>query len=344
MINDQVSRYDQTQMTKMKTLIHVLTMAALPVWLAGCGEGGHSHDGHGHGGHGHGAHADEEAPTEVTLTEAVVRKHEIGVENVSVHTLQQTFSVPARVAFNEETVAHVGALVSGRVSDMKAQIGGVVKKGEVLFVIESPELGRAQNAFLQALDAEAAAEAGIALAENNASVVKAAAEVTAAATQLVLAEKSAVVKLADADVKAAEARLSFAENSAAVNKAEADLKTAAAAVALANNNARVTQMQGLIDAALPVQKRAREFYASGKKLEGSGAIAKAELKRREAAMLTADANVKTAQAALEQAKAEQARDQQSAAATSQAATATIAQARAQQVRDSAAASRGRSPL
>ena len=333
MINNQASG------TKMKTMISILFAATLPLWLGGCGQGGHSqHEpghGHEHGEHGH--HADEEAPSEVTLSEATIRRHGIEIANVSDREMQSTFSVPARVAFNEETIAHVGALVSGRISDMKAHIGETVKKGDVLFVIESPELGRAQNSFLQALDANATAWAAKVLAENNATVTKVAAGVLAAATQLALTQKTAVVKAAEADVKSAEALLTFAENSATVDKAKADLRTAFATVALANNNATIATAQGKLDGAQPVLKRAQEFYESGKKLAESGAIANAELKRRESAMMTANAEVTTARAALAQAKAELARDQQAAVADEQAATATLAQVRAQQTRDITAA-------
>lgn len=318
----------------MKILIHTLTTAILLLWMAGCGEGGPSH-GHGHG-HGH-VHGDESPPKEVELTEAVVRKLGIELESVSLQELQPTFSVPARVAFNEETMAHVGALVSGRISEMKVHIGETVKKGDVLFVIESPELGLAQNAFLQALDANATAKATVTLAQNNATVVKAAAELKASASHLTLAEKSAVVQQAEADVKSAEAMVALAENSVAIQKAQADLITAKAALVLADNNATVTAAQGKLEAAEPLLKRAEELYASGRKLAESGAIATTELKRRETAMMTADAEVVTARAALAQAKAEQKRDQLAATAAEQAATATLAQARAQQIRDITAA-------
>jgi cobalt-zinc-cadmium efflux system membrane fusion protein len=234
-------------------------------------------------------------------------------------------------------MAHVGTLVNGRVSEMKAHIGDTVKQGEVLFTIESPELGQAQNAFLKALNANATAWAAVTLAENNATVAEAAAELKVAATQLVIAEKSAVVKQAKADVNATEALLEYAKNSSAVVKAQADLKTATATVALTNNNATVATAQGKLDATQPVLKRAQALYESGKKLAKSGAIAITELKRRESAMMTANAEVMTARAALKQAKAKLARDQQAAIAAEQAATAILAQSRALQTRDIVAA-------
>ncbi len=268
----------------MKKLIQIFTIAALPFWLGGC-DGGHGHD-HSHSGHGH--HGDEKPPVEVTLSEAAIKQHKIeplGI--VKRHTLRPTFSAPARVALNEETMAHVGTLVNGRVSKMQVHIGDTVKQGDVLFTIESPELGTAQNAYLQALDAEAAARPAIALAENNAGVVKAGAE-----------------------MKATEALLALAENPAPINQARSRL-----------------------DDINPVLQRARELYESGKKLAASGALAAAELKRRETSMQTAAAEVQAAEAALALAKAQQAQDIVAAKGKLATATASLKAAEAQKAKD-----------
>ena len=279
MINNQFS----ITKNKMKKLIHIFTMIAigsLPVWLSGCG------DGDGHAGHGHGAHGDEAVSTEVTLSEAAMRQHEITTVPVKVQMLRPTFSVPARVAFNHETMAHVGTLVKGRVSDMNVHLGDTIKKGDVLFTIESPELGMTQNAFLKALDSEAAARPALQLAQNNAGVAQ-----------------------AQAAVKAAEAMLT-----------------------LANNPSFVAQAKGKLDAAKPVLQRATELFASGKKLAVEGALAATELKRREAAVQTATADVQSAEAALAQAKAQQTSDIVTIKAKTEAADAGLKAAQAQQAK------------
>ena len=302
----------------MKPHIQILIAATLPFWLGGCGQGGghdHPHDGHAHG-HGHDDHAEEEASSDsnVTLSAAAIKQHGIKIGFATQQTLLPTYSAPARVAFNEETMAHVGTLVNGRVITMKAHIGDTVKQGDVLFTIESPELGAAQNAYLQTLDTETAAKPAITLAENNAGVAKAGAE-----------------------MKAAQALLVLAENPAAVNQAKADRDAATATVELAKNAASIAQAQGKLDAAKPVLQRARELYESGKKLAASGALAAAELKRRETATQTAAAELQANQAALDRAKAQQIRDLRNAEAMVKAADAALAQAEAQQVRDIVAA-------
>ena len=135
---------NQIKMT-MNLISKSMLIGALVIGVVGCSQGGgHSH-GHGHG-HSHG-HGDEARPDKVTLSEAAVREHGLKVEIVTAREIQPRITVPARVAFNEETTAHVGSLVSGRVSTMKAHIGELVKEGDVLFEITSPELGKAQNAF-----------------------------------------------------------------------------------------------------------------------------------------------------------------------------------------------------
>jgi cobalt-zinc-cadmium efflux system membrane fusion protein len=345
----------------MKTLLKIIMALTLPIWLGGCG-GGDSH-GHDHGAHGHGGHEDEEAPTEVTFSAAVVAQHKIEVANVERHTLRPTFSVPARVAFNAETIAHVGTLVKGRVSDLKARLGDTVKKGGVLFTIESTELGAAQNGFLQALDAAAAALPAIALAENDPGMAKAEAEMKAAEAMLALAQNPATINKAKADIDAAAATVELAKNSKAINKAKADLDAASAMVELAKNSKAinkakadldaasamvelsrkskvVAQAQGKLDAAKPVLLRAKQLFESGKKLEEDGAIAAAELKRRETAMQSAAAEVFAAQATVQQAEAQQQRDLKAATAGEQAAQAGLQQAGAQQQRDFKAAAAG----
>jgi membrane fusion protein, heavy metal efflux system len=103
----------------------------------------------------HDSHVDE-----VKLSEAAVRLSGIRVEAASKRSLTASFVTSARVAFNAEAMAHVGSVVSGRVVDIKARQGDAVQKGDVLLVVESPELGRSESEFLQRLtEAEVAAAA-----------------------------------------------------------------------------------------------------------------------------------------------------------------------------------------
>jgi cobalt-zinc-cadmium efflux system membrane fusion protein len=92
----------------------------------------------------HHGHADE-----VKLTPEAVRRSGIRVERAVPQKLAETFVVPARLDYDREAMAHVGAVVRGRVVAIRAKVGDSVKKGDELLVVESPELGEARSDFLQ---------------------------------------------------------------------------------------------------------------------------------------------------------------------------------------------------
>ncbi|MBK8269501.1 MAG: efflux RND transporter periplasmic adaptor subunit [Planctomycetes bacterium] len=100
----------------------------------------------GHDGHYHGeeAHVDE-----VTLTRDAIDRYGIKVETASLYRLGPSFVAPARVAFNAEAIAHVGSTLPGRVVELAVRLGDVVTKGDLLLVVESPQLGEAQSDYLQ---------------------------------------------------------------------------------------------------------------------------------------------------------------------------------------------------
>ncbi len=123
------------------------------------------HEGHGHGDEGHN-HAEDEHVGEVRLTSDAITRYGIKVESASLRKLQPAFLAPARVAFNAETMAHVGSPLPGRVVELPVRLGDKVPKGEVLLQVESPQLGEAQSEFLQKrIQAQTAAPA-VDLAKN----------------------------------------------------------------------------------------------------------------------------------------------------------------------------------
>ncbi len=124
---------------------------------AGCGPAGQAtvahddadrHDHGSDGGHelegeAAGAHADE-----VVLTAAAIDTYGVEVQPAQLWQLRPTFSVPARVGFNTEAMAHVGSPLPGRVAELKVRQGSDVQIGDPLLVIESAELGGAQSEYL----------------------------------------------------------------------------------------------------------------------------------------------------------------------------------------------------
>ena len=127
---------------------------------AGHDEGEAGHDDHvGHGG--------EEHADEVTLTAEAVETYGVQVAAVEARSLNAVVTAPARVGFNTEAMAHVGSLVSGRVTQINAKLGDSVEAGDVLLVVESPELGQLQADHLAALSSADAARPAVELAQST---------------------------------------------------------------------------------------------------------------------------------------------------------------------------------
>jgi cobalt-zinc-cadmium efflux system membrane fusion protein len=118
-------------------------------------------DGHAREGE-EGEHADE-----VTLSAAAIEAEGLVLERVSKRVLRPSFSVPARIAFNSERLAHVGSSVRGRVTELRANLGDQVEPGATLLVVDSPELGEAQSDYLQRVSALGAAGPAVDLARNS---------------------------------------------------------------------------------------------------------------------------------------------------------------------------------
>ena len=121
------------------------------------------HEGEEHAEEGEG----EEHADEVRLTAEAVRQYGIVVGQPERRPLAQTVVAPARVGFDEERMAHVGSLVDGRVSEIRAKLGDRVEQDDVLLVIDSPELGRLQSEFLAARSSAEAAKPAVTLARQS---------------------------------------------------------------------------------------------------------------------------------------------------------------------------------
>lgn len=117
--------------------------------LGGCKE--HSEgDGHKHGSNaGAETHDDSTHADEVTLTAEAIDRYGVRVQAAQLGVLKPTITAPARVAFNTEAMAHVGSPLRGRAVDIRVRLGDMVKRGDTLLLVESPELGEAQADYFQ---------------------------------------------------------------------------------------------------------------------------------------------------------------------------------------------------
>ena len=122
------------------------------------------HDDHaGHGDEGGG----EEHADEVSLTAEAVERYGVRVATVEARPLDAVVTAPARVGFNAEAMAHVGSLVRGRVAEIKVKLGDHVETGDVLLVVDSPELGQLQADHLADLSAVEAATPAVEIAQDS---------------------------------------------------------------------------------------------------------------------------------------------------------------------------------
>ena len=145
----------------MKSIFTFLTIGTLAFWLVACND---AHD-HSHGDHGHDS-PDEPHADEIVLTAAAIEHHGIALGQAEQRELRETFSAPARLAYNEDALAYVGTLVSGRVSRLAKGVGDPVAAADLLFVIDSAELGAAQNDHLGKLAQLTAATTAFQIAEQ----------------------------------------------------------------------------------------------------------------------------------------------------------------------------------
>ena len=140
----------------MKPVLNIVWLFTLLVF-AGCGE--------------------KEAPQPAQKT-AETQKHDEGQENliklsaeeaqvagirierVTLQSAPQRTVVTATIQANQDKLANVAPLVSGRVTAVTAKLGDVVKRGQTLATVNSVEVGEARSAF-------ATAQSELALAQAN---------------------------------------------------------------------------------------------------------------------------------------------------------------------------------
>ncbi len=137
-------------------------------------EGGDGHDDHGdEGGDGHDDHGDEV----VRLTPKQLKDAGVKIEPLAGGMIATHVTLPAEVGLNQDRVLHVTPRVPGIVTEVHGFLGQDVKEGDLLAVLESPQLGEAKIAFLQAVQAKAIADAELSrqttISKNTATLLDA---------------------------------------------------------------------------------------------------------------------------------------------------------------------------
>ena len=96
-------------------------------------------------------HEDDHPPGVVELTAEQVAGAKLTVARAEKRALASAIEATAEIQPTGDGVARVGAHVAGRVTAFKAAVGDPVTRGQVLVIVDSPELGRAKADFLSAL-------------------------------------------------------------------------------------------------------------------------------------------------------------------------------------------------
>ena len=211
----------------MRTLLLPLLLAAPLAPLPGCGEAppagaaehtDHDHD-HDHGGEAeHDDHGGEEAHAdEVRLTPEAAAAYGLTTVKVEARPVAGAVTAPARVGFDEEAMAHVHALVSGRVQEIRARLGDEVAAGDVLLVIQSPELGRLEAALLAARSDVAAARPAVEIARDAYDRGRTLLEGSGGISVTAVQERESTLKAAERELAAAEAEAAAAANTLRLN-------------------------------------------------------------------------------------------------------------------------------
>jgi cobalt-zinc-cadmium efflux system membrane fusion protein len=84
-------------------------------------------------------------PGEVWLTDAQMAEAKVKVEALGEQDVDDVIVTSGKVAFDDSRVSHVFSPVSGRIVRIDAKPGTRVKKGDVLAVLESPDIGIASS-------------------------------------------------------------------------------------------------------------------------------------------------------------------------------------------------------
>jgi cobalt-zinc-cadmium efflux system membrane fusion protein len=79
----------------------------------------------------------EARPADLVMDDAALKS--IRVETLSEHPLSRTLTVAGKVQFDEDRLAHILAPLPGQIVDLRVKVGDPIRKGQVLFAINSRE-------------------------------------------------------------------------------------------------------------------------------------------------------------------------------------------------------------
>jgi cobalt-zinc-cadmium efflux system membrane fusion protein len=93
-----------------------------------------------------------EDPSIITASEEL--RQRLTIASVGEGDIAETIRVPARIEVDEQRVARIGAVVTGRLTEINVELGQQVHRGDVLAKLNSAELSSSQLSYLKAISQE----------------------------------------------------------------------------------------------------------------------------------------------------------------------------------------------
>ncbi len=144
---------------KCTTTLSLALWLGAPMLPGGCTDES-SHDQHQHAADVHSQdESGEEHADVVQLTNEQLAASGVRLAPLAGGVIKTHISLPAEVGLNEDAVAHLTPRAAGIVAQVHGYLGQEVAPGAVLAIIDSPALGEARIAYLQAAQARSIADA-----------------------------------------------------------------------------------------------------------------------------------------------------------------------------------------
>ncbi len=146
--------------TSARRVAATLGAVVIGLGLATCGGGGKAEKGErkeskgeheeGEGEHEEGEHEEGEQAGMVKLTPEQAVTAKIAFVTVATRSVASELGATGEVTPPDDGVARIGPRLPGRITRLTRGVGDMVKKGETLALIDSPELGRAKADYIAA--------------------------------------------------------------------------------------------------------------------------------------------------------------------------------------------------
>lgn len=93
---------------------------------------------------------DSDEAVEIKLSETQIKTAGISIQNAEPKKIQTFLQLPGEIRFNQDRTAHIVPRLAGVVERVPANLGQLVKKGDILAVIASTELSERRSELLTA--------------------------------------------------------------------------------------------------------------------------------------------------------------------------------------------------